>query len=159
MKLKAQTSILFVCMGNICRSPTAEGVMRKLVADAGLEHAFHLDSAGTHGYHIGSPPDDRSVMFAARRGVDLTPLRARQVGAEDFERFHLILAMDHANLQWLRHQSPKEHHPKLRLLMSFATQHGSPIVPDPYYGGDRGFEEVLSYCEDACKGILSEYSI
>ncbi len=157
--MKAKTSILFVCMGNICRSPTAEGVMRKLVAEADLAHAFHLDSAGTHGYHIGSPPDDRSVMFAARRGVDLTSLRARQVQAEDFKQFDLILAMDHANLQWLRHKSLAEYHPKLRLLMSFATQHSSPIVPDPYYGGDRGFEEVLSYCEDACKGILSNNSI
>jgi protein-tyrosine phosphatase len=141
-------------MGNICRSPTAEGVMRKLVADAGLAHAVHLDSAGTHAYHLGHPPDERSQLFAQRRGYDLSGLRARQVTHDDFGRFDLLLAMDWDNLALLQAACPAPHQRKLKRLMEFATRHDSPVVPDPYYGGDRGFEQVLDYVEDACGGLL-----
>jgi protein-tyrosine phosphatase len=149
------TSLLFVCMGNICRSPTAEGVMRKLVADAGLQQAIHIDSAGTHAYHIGHPPDERSQLFARKRGIELAPLRARQVTDEDFERFELVLAMDWDNLHLLEAACPQAQRHKLKLLMSYATRFSSPVVPDPYYGGDLGFETVLDYTIDACEGLLT----
>jgi protein-tyrosine phosphatase len=149
-------SVLFVCMGNICRSPTAEGVMRKLVINQGLQNEIYIDSAGTHAYHIGEPPDARSTLFAKKRGIDLQSLRARRVSDADFERFDVLLAMDWDNLHLLQAACPPAHQHKLKLLMSYATQHSSPIVPDPYYGGDRGFEEVLDYCADACEGLLTE---
>lgn len=152
---KPHTSVLFVCMGNICRSPTAEGVMRKLVADAGLQHVFHIDSAGTHAYHVGEPPDPRSQWHAAKRGYDLSGLRARTVIDADFERFDYLLAMDWDNLHLLQAQCPKEYIAKTALLMSYASRYSSPVVPDPYYGGERGFEEVLDYTEDACRGLLT----
>jgi protein-tyrosine phosphatase len=150
-----KVQILFICMGNICRSPTAEGVMRKLVAGAGLQHRVAVDSAGTHGYHVGSPPDARSLAAAGRRGYDLTALRARQVVESDFEEFDLLLVMDLENLMLLQSMCPAQHQAKLRLLMSYALNSSAPVVPDPYYGdGVSGFETVLDYIEDACDGLL-----
>ena len=147
-------AILFVCMGNICRSPTADGVFRQKVRDHNLGHAVHVDSAGTHNYHPGSPPDARSQAAAARRGYDLSALRARQVVAADYATFDLILAMDWDNLALLQDACPPEHQHKLRRLTEFCQQHDSPVVPDPYYGGERGFEQVLDLVEDACEGLI-----
>ncbi len=130
--------------------------MRKLVADAGLQQAIHIDSAGTHAYHVGHPPDERSQLHAHKRGYDLAPLRARQVTSDDFERFDLVLAMDWDNLHLLEAQCPPAQRHKLKLLMSYATKYSSAVVPDPYYGGDAGFEEVLDYATDACEGLLKQ---
>jgi protein-tyrosine phosphatase len=143
-----------VCMGNICRSPTAEGVFRHLVRREGLEGRIHIDSAGTHDYHVGSPPDERSSHHASLRGYDLSDLRARQVQALDFERFDLILAMDHENLALLEEDCPPQHRRKLRRLMEFAPPGLGDVVADPYYGGKQGFEAVLDHVEQACEGLL-----
>ncbi|MFO1407269.1 MAG: low molecular weight protein-tyrosine-phosphatase [Steroidobacteraceae bacterium] len=150
------TRVLFVCMGNICRSPTAEGVFRKLVAERAAHLELEIDSAGTHGYHVGDPPDPRSIEAAARRGVDLTPLRARKVGARDFERFDLILAMDRLNRETLIDRCPPEYHSRVRLFLEFAPGIDEQDVPDPYYGGPAGFEQVLDLVEEACVGLLDE---
>lgn len=147
-------SILFVCMGNICRSPTAEGVFRKRVEDAGLAHAIHIDSAGTYGYHVGEPPDARSQQFAARRGYDLSVQRARKVSADDFIKFDHVLAMDHDNLDQLKNICPPQYAHKLALFMQYARDHDSKVVPDPYYGGGQGFDLVLDYIEDASDGLV-----
>ncbi len=147
-------SILMCCMGNICRSPTAEGVLRAKLTAAGLADRVELDSAGTHGYHVGRAPDARTQRAALERGYDLSALRARQVAVEDFARFDLVLAADRDNLSGLRALCPEAGDDKLRLLMSFATRHAADEVPDPYYGGDDGFERVLDYIEDACDGIV-----
>ncbi|WP_455280377.1 low molecular weight protein-tyrosine-phosphatase [Cupriavidus necator] len=146
-------AILMCCMGNICRSPTAEGVLRAKLAAAGLEPLVELDSAGTHEYHLGHPPDPRAQRHALQRGYDLSPLRARKVGLPDFDRFDLILAMDRENLAGLARLRP-DVGDKLRLLMSFATRHHADEVPDPYYGEGDGFERVLDYIEDACDGLV-----
>jgi protein-tyrosine phosphatase len=148
------TKVLFVCMGNICRSPTAQGVFRKLVAEAGLENAVTVDSAGTHAYHIGEAPDPRAQSAAKRRGVDISDLRARQVALEDFTEYDLILAMDWENLALLQQQCPRQLKHKLHLLMRFAGEHDAATVPDPYYGGPEGFNTVLDYVEDACQGLI-----
>lgn len=148
-------SVLFVCMGNICRSPTAEGVFRRRVEAAGLAHRFHIDSAGTHGYHVGEPPDARSMAFAARRGYDLSAQRSRKVAASDFEEFDYLLAMDHDNLELLKAACPPQHRHKLGLMMAHATRSGSDVVPDPYYGGAGGFDQVLDYIEDATDGLIA----
>jgi protein-tyrosine phosphatase len=148
------TSILFVCMGNICRSPTAEGVFRARAQAAGVAHDLHIDSAGTHGYHVGGAPDQRSAAFAARRGYDLSAQRARQVAASDFDTFDLIYAMDRDNLVILHEACPAQHRHKLGLLMQFARNAGSDVVPDPYYGSGDGFDLVLDYIEDASDGLL-----
>ena len=147
-------AVLMVCMGNICRSPTAEGVLRHLVGEAGLQDHIHIDSAGTHGYHVGAPPDERSTHHARLRGYDLSELRARQVKAMDFARFDLILAMDHDNLALLQEDCPAEHRSKLRRLMEFAPPGLGDVVADPYYGGKQGFETVLDHVEAACEGLL-----
>jgi protein-tyrosine phosphatase len=147
-------SVLMVCMGNICRSPTAEGVFRHRVREAGLQEQVRIDSAGTHDYHVGSPPDERSRHHAGLRGYDLSGLRARQVHPLDFERFDLILAMDRENLALLEDDCPQEHRGKLRLLMEFAPEGLAEVVADPYYGGTRGFETVLDHIESACDGLL-----
>jgi len=147
--------VLFVCMGNICRSPTAEGVFRQLVREAGLADRIEIDSAGTHGYHVGEPPDRRSQLAARRRGIELSDLRARQVVVEDFERFDWVLAMDKANLRLLRAMCPPERADRLRLLLSFAPEVGEAEVPDPYYGGDHGFERVLDLVEAGGRGLLA----
>ncbi len=148
--------ILFVCMGNICRSPTAEGVFRRLLAERQLEQRFEVDSAGTHDYHVGKPPDARSIAAARRRGIDLTGLRARAVDDRDVERFDLILAMDEQNLHELRRRFDGTHHHRLLLMMSYAPDAGTTAVPDPYYGGERGFEEVLDLLEQAADGLLRD---
>jgi protein-tyrosine phosphatase len=147
-------SVLFVCMGNICRSPTAEGVFRHLVREAGLDERVKIDSAGTDGYHVGSPPDERSQHHASLRGYDLSGLRARQVQFADFERFDLILVMDHDNLALLHDDCPPRHLHKVRRLMEFAPPELGEVVPDPYYGGRNGFETVLDHVEAACEGLL-----
>jgi protein-tyrosine phosphatase len=151
--------ILFVCMGNICRSPTAEGVMRGLVRDADLEDAITIDSAGTGGWHAGEPPDARATDAARRRGVRLEGA-ARQVTAADFDDFDLIVAMDRANLRELLALAPDEDAAeKVRLLREFdpaSADAGDLDVPDPYYGGERGFERVLDLVEAACRGLLGE---
>ncbi|HEY8026043.1 MAG TPA: low molecular weight protein-tyrosine-phosphatase [Burkholderiaceae bacterium] len=154
-----KTRILFVCMGNICRSPTADGVMRKLVVDAGLQHMIEVDSAGTHGYHTGAPPDARSQAAALSRGYDLAPLRARHVEERDFEAFDLLLAMDNDNLDYLKRRCPSHLKGKLRLMMDFAQNSSASEVPDPYYEGSQGFEIVLDYIEDACAGLLDKLKV
>lgn len=148
--------VLFVCTGNICRSPTADGVMRRMVRDAGLAHDVRVESAGTHNYHVGEPPDARAQEHARRRGYDLSGLRARQVVLEDFESFELILAMDRGNLAILRRIAPPAHRHKLRLFMEFAEGWQVEEVPDPYYGGPAGFERVLDMVEAAARGLLAE---
>jgi len=150
--------VLFVCMGNICRSPTAEGVTRAIAEKKGLVDRFEFDSAGTHGYHVGNPPDVRARQAAARRGYDLAPLRARQVNEFDFECFDHILAMDRDNLELLRKSCPEAHLGKLGLFLEYATRGTSDEVPDPYYGGPEGFERVLDMIEDAADGLLEQFS-
>jgi protein-tyrosine phosphatase len=151
------TRILFVCMGNICRSPTAEGVMRALVREAGLEDEIVIDSSGTGGWHAGAPPDRRATAAAARRGVVLEGA-ARQLRAEDFDDFDLLLAMDRENLAGIRAVAPSaDAAAKARLLREFdPASAGAPDldVPDPYYGGPDGFETVLDQVEAACRGLL-----
>lgn len=148
--------ILFVCMGNICRSPTAEGVFRRLLAERQLESLIEVDSAGTHGYHVGEPPDPRSIEAARRRGVDLSRLRARIVERHDVDRFDLIVAMDEQNLGELQSLFDRSQHHRLALMMSYAPHTGRSAVPDPYYGGPTGFEEVLDLLEQAADGLLTE---
>ncbi len=148
------TRVLFVCMGNICRSPTAEAVVREFARrEAGL--ALEVDSAGTHGYHTGDAPDERSIVAARRHGFDLATLRARVVEAADFERFDQVLAMDDAVLQRLRELAPPRHAERVRLFLDFAPGLGRRDVPDPYYGGAAGFEEVLDLVEEGARGLLA----
>lgn len=150
-----QLSVLFVCMGNICRSPTAEGVLRHRLQRAALGSVVAVDSAGTYGGHAGDAPDPRAQKHALKRGVDLSRLRARKVTPEDFQRFQLILAMDDDNLAALARLQPPGA-PAPRLLTEFARRPGAPReVPDPYYGGPDGFEHVLDLIEDACDGVLA----
>ncbi|MGS0892494.1 low molecular weight protein-tyrosine-phosphatase [Burkholderia stagnalis] len=146
-------AICFVCLGNICRSPTAEGVMRHQVDAAGLAGGIEIDSAGTGDWHVGEPPDTRAQAAARARGYDLSALRARQVSAADFERFDLLLAMDEANFAELRRRCPPRHRDKVRLLMEFAPG-AETEVADPYFGGAQGFEQVLDQVERACEGLL-----
>ncbi|ONC14051.1 low molecular weight protein-tyrosine-phosphatase [Burkholderia pseudomallei] len=147
-------AICFVCLGNICRSPTAEGVMRHQVAAAGLDGAIEIDSAGTGDWHVGEAPDARAQQAARARGYDLSALRARQIGDADFERFDLVLAMDGANLAALRKRCPPQYRGKVRLLMEFAGDGSAGDIADPYFGSARGFEQVLDQCEAACRGLL-----
>jgi low molecular weight protein-tyrosine phosphatase len=152
----ARVRVLFVCLGNICRSPTAEGVMRKLVRDAGLEERIEVDSAGTGSWHVGEPPDARATRVARRRGIELEGA-ARQVRPRDFAEFDLILAMDASNLRNLQRLVPDEDaRTKVRLLREFdpAAAGGDLDVPDPYYGGPNGFEEVLDLVQAACAALL-----
>ena len=152
-ELKEKTSVLFVCMGNICRSPTAEGVFRHYVTGAGLADQIEADSAGTHAYHVGEPADRRATAAAERRGVSLAGIRARRVSADDFERFDYIIAMDQDNQMHLLDQAPDEHRSKVQLFLSFSSEDESE-VPDPYYGGSAGFERVLDLVESASRGLL-----
>lgn len=145
-------------MGNICRSPTAEGVTRALAEKKGVAAFFEFDSAGTHGYHIGNPPDARARQAAAKRGYDLAPLKARQVNTFDFDRFDRILAMDRDNLELLLQACPEEHHGKLGLFLEYASRSTKDEVPDPYYGGPDGFERVLDMIEDAADGLLDQFA-
>lgn len=146
--------VLFVCLGNICRSPTAQGVFEGLVATRGLSGEIAVDSCGTGAWHVGSAPDRRAVAAAARRGYDLGSLRARQVQPEDFETFDYILAMDRDNLADLEAMRPDDFPGHLGLFLAFAREGAPADVPDPYYGGDAGFEEVLDLIESASEGLL-----
>lgn len=149
-----KTSVLFVCMGNICRSPTAEGVFRHHVKEAGLETRILTDSAGTHAYHVGEPADRRAQAAATRRGFSLEGIRARRVADEDFQNFDYILAMDQLNLVTLEDRAPDETRAKVRLFLEFAESRSESEVPDPYYGGAAGFERVLDLVEEASRGLL-----
>jgi len=155
--MSRETRVLFVCMGNICRSPTAEGVFRHLAEQAGLSGQLHIDSAGTHAYHAGEPPDHRARTAAERRGMSLEGILARRVTEDDFERFDYIIAMDEDNLEHLRAEAPAHHHDKLRLFLEFGSS-GEREVPDPYYGGSAGFERVLDLVEEASRGLLETLS-
>ena len=147
------TSVLFVCMGNICRSPTAEGVFRHVVTEAGLADAIRIDSAGTHAYHVGEAPDRRSQAAAARRGYSLDAIRARRVEAADLATFDYVLAMDRLNLVTLESMLTAEHRSQLGLFLPYAPGIGEE-VPDPYYGGAAGFERVLDLVEEASRALL-----
>lgn len=147
------TKVLFVCLGNICRSPTAHGVFQAMVEEQGLEDQIHVDSAGTAAYHVGNSPDSRSSATAIKRGYDLSPLRARQAIESDFEEFDFILAMDESNLMNLRALRPHDYSGHLGLFLEF-TSLPEREVPDPYYGGDAGFEHVLDLVESASQGLL-----
>jgi protein-tyrosine phosphatase len=151
MKVK----VLFVCMGNICRSPTAEAVFRHDVEQAGLADVIHIDSAGTHDYHVGEAPDARTQRAAKQRGYDMSALRGRQAEAEDFTRFDYVLAMDEANLSILKRLKPRDAKGHLGLFLAFSEQHNEREVPDPYFGGAAGFEHVLDLVEDASRGLLN----
>jgi protein-tyrosine phosphatase len=147
--------VLFVCLGNICRSPTAEGVFRHLLGQQAPQLRVEVDSAGTAGYHLGDPPDLRSQRAAARRGIDLSGLRARQVTPADFAHFDLILAMDGGNLTTLQSMRPARSRAQLRLFMDYAPQLGVREVPDPYYGDADGFEKVLDLAATASRGLIA----
>jgi len=147
--------VLFVCMGNICRSPTAQGVFGKLVADKNLSGTVLIDSAGTHAYHVGEPPDSRASAAAQRRGIDLTGQKARRVQEADFEAFDYVLAMDRSNYEDLAGLCLPEYRSRLHLFLEFAPELGMEDVPDPYYGGATGFERVLDLIEAAAGGLLA----
>jgi protein-tyrosine phosphatase len=147
--------VLFVCTGNICRSPTAEGVFRRMVEEAGLENEVHAASAGTIGYHAGEPPDQRAQAAARQRGYELERIRARRVTRQDFARFDLLLAMDNDHLEHLAELAPEESAHKVGLFLDYAPSARAREVPDPYYGGPQGFEIVLDLIEDASRGLLA----
>ncbi|MBM5570669.1 MULTISPECIES: low molecular weight protein-tyrosine-phosphatase [Deefgea] len=149
--------VLMVCTGNICRSPTADGVLRHLIAQHRLEGRIEVDSAGTQSYHVGEAPDRRSQKHAKQRGYDLSKLRARQVQQADYAEYDLILAMDRSHLNYLTQHCPAAYQQKIKLFLSFASQTTEQEVPDPYYGGEQGFEYVLDLVEDACQGILQPF--
>ncbi len=146
--------ILFVCAGNICRSPTAEGVLLKYLLNNKIKELFKVDSAGTNGYHIGEAPDPRACAAALRRGIDISGQRARKLIPTDFERFDLLLAMDRENLGIMRRGSRPEYHGRLGLFTDYSPRFRGLDVPDPYYGGDEGFERVLDMAEDAATGLV-----
>lgn len=154
--MSKKIKVLFVCMGNICRSPTAHGVFEQLLQQQGLEHLVEVDSAGTHAYHIGEEPDRRSQQAARERGYDLAHLRARRVEGEDFEAFDYVLAMDNDNYRLLEAQCPGEHREKLQMFLDFSRSFSEREVPDPYYGGARGFQHVLDLVEDAATGLIED---
>lgn len=148
--------VLMVCLGNICRSPTAEGALRALIEHHGLTGQLEVDSAGTAAWHAGKAPDPRTQQHAGRRGLDLSGLRARQVQIEDFYQFDYLLAMDASNLAELQAMAPADGRARLQLLLDYGSHSQSDRreVPDPYYGGEQGFEEVLDLVQDACEGLL-----
>jgi protein-tyrosine phosphatase len=154
MKENIKVAVLFVCMGNICRSPTAEAVFREYVQRADLSAKIEIDSAGTHDYHVGAPPDLRTQRAAQQRGFHMTHLRGRQVSAADFARFDYVLAMDEANLAILNQLVPANNGTCAELFLHYAHHHVEREVPDPYYGGADGFERVLDMVEDAATGLL-----
>lgn len=145
--------VLFVCLGNICRSPTAEGVMRQLSRQGGIEE-LHIDSAGTGNWHIGASPDRRAMLAARQRGIDISPLKARQVTREDLENFDLVIAMDRNNRHDLLQLAGDHQRHKVRLLLDYSPTYPEQDVPDPYYGGEHGFDIALDMIEDACRHLL-----
>ncbi len=153
---KDQVKVLFVCMGNICRSPTAEGVFRHLVKQQGHDHWIKTDSAGTHAYHVGEQPDPRAQQTARKRGIELSDLRARKAIEQDFHHFDYVLAMDHDNFRILEQLSPEEHRQRLHLFLDFSRDYEEKEVPDPYYGGAQGFEYVFDLVESASRGLLDD---
>jgi len=154
-----KVKVLFVCMGNICRSPTAHGVFRKLVEIENLSHLIEIDSAGTHAYHVGKPPDSRSQQTAESRGIDLSDLRARQARSEDFSLFDYVIAMDKDNYRSLLAICPAGEESSLHLFMDFAPQMPTTEVPDPYYGGPAGFERVFDLVDTAARGLLNDIKL
>lgn len=152
--MSKRVSILFVCLGNICRSPTAHGIFQKYVEDAGLTDRIEIDSAGTGGWHVGESPDPRAQRAAGSRGYDLSHIRARQAKPDDFHAFDYVLAMDRQNLHDLKEIQPADAKGELRLFLEFGQRFSADEVPDPYYGGHDGFEQVLDLVEDACEGLL-----
>lgn len=156
MTNKEPIKVLFVCMGNICRSPTAEGVFRKQVEEQGLASAIHIDSAGTHAYHIGEVPDRRAQSAATNRGVDLSMIRGRKFIAADFHQFDYVLAMDKDNFANMQSLNPGDGKAELMLLLDYASKFSEHEVPDPYYGGNNGFEHVLDLIQDASAGLLQQ---
>ncbi|MCB9996007.1 MAG: low molecular weight phosphotyrosine protein phosphatase [Rhodospirillales bacterium] len=146
--------VLFVCTGNICRSPTAEGVFRHYAAQQGLSGHLHIDSAGTHGYHVGEPPDSRAIAAALARGVDMNDLRARKFSPADYGDFDLILAMDSGHHNIITRQIPNDARAQVALFMDYAPQAGSRDVPDPYYGGTAEFEYALDLVEQGVQGLI-----
>lgn len=154
--MKEKVSVLFVCMGNICRSPTAEGVFRHIVQEEGHDDWVVTDSAGTHAYHVGEQPDRRAQQTALGRGIDLSDLRARKATSNDFEKFDYVLAMDNDNYQILHRLSPSGAKNKLKLFLDFSNEYNESEVPDPYYGGDQGFEHVFDLVESASHGLLAD---
>ena len=148
--------ILFVCLGNICRSPTAEGVFRKRAMEAGLADRIEIDSAGTHAYHVGAPPDARAQQAARQRGIDLSGLRGRQATVRDIEQFDYVLAMDRENHENLLDICPDGFEHKVRLFMEFAPTRSEKEVPDPYFGGPAGFDHVLDMIDEAAAGLLDD---
>jgi len=155
MGQEPEVRVLFVCLGNICRSPTAEGVFRRILEREALATSVHVDSAGTAAYHVGAPPDERAREAALRRGVDLSAIRGRRAEPTDFERFDYVLAMDEANRANLL-EIAGEHGHKVRLFMEYSAGFDDSEVPDPYYGGGNGFERVLDMIEDAAEGLLRD---
>jgi protein-tyrosine phosphatase len=150
-----ERGVLMVCMGNICRSPTAEAVLRYKLSQSGLQETVRVDSAGTHAWHAGEPPDPRSVTHARRRGYDLSGIRSRRVVEADFDHFDLILAMDWDNLALLEDMCPPSHRGKLGRLTEHCLRFDTPVVPDPYSGPANAFEQVLDLVEDACDGLVA----
>lgn len=150
----ALTSVVFVCLGNICRSPTAEGVFRTLVESQGLADSIYIDSAGTSNWHVGESPDPRAIEAASKRGIDLTGLRGRQAVAEDFAKFDYVIAMDHENYANLSYLASPEQEAKLHLFLEFAEDVSEVEVPDPYFGSAGGFPHVLDLIENASNGLL-----
>ncbi len=149
-------NVLFVCMGNICRSPTAQGVFEKVLAEHSLADKVQVDSAGTYGYHAGENPDKRAIDAAANRGIDISKQRARAVNQSDFDKFDLILAMDLSNMDALKEMAPADSKAKLKMFMDYAQSSNVREVPDPYFGGTQGFEVVLDMIQDASMGVLQE---
>jgi len=153
-------SVLMVCMGNICRSPTAEAVLRRKLAAAGLDRTVRVDSAGTHGYHTGEAPDPRAIRQGAARGYALAAIRARPFQPPDYLDHAWILAMDQANLDWLRRKAPPDYVGRIELLLGYCSHHaGKREVPDPYYGAPAGFDHVLDLVEDACDGVVERLKV
>ncbi|MGE5384682.1 MAG: low molecular weight protein-tyrosine-phosphatase [Betaproteobacteria bacterium] len=148
--------VLLVCMGNICRSPTAEGVLKHRIKIMGLSDKVEVDSAGTHGYHVGEPPDPRTQRAALSRGYNLSQMRARRVAPQDLEYFDLVLAMDKTNLDNLRRMAPADKHDRIRLFMDYSENFDDDEVPDPFYGLGHGFDLVIDMVEDAAKGLADE---
>ena len=153
------TKVLFVCLGNICRSPTAEGVFRQIVSQSALANEIFIDSAGTGNWHIGHPPDQRAIETAALRGINLSDLKARQVVSNDIQEFDYIIAMDNQNLYDLKSLSDSACHHKIKLFLSYADQYDEAEVPDPYYGGAQGFSHVIDMIENASHGLLKEIEL